>query len=326
MLMSPILLFHNNKMIKRFFIVLSLLIFLSMSPFFQGEMSRLNRDRGVLNFSVFAIYTIDSNISSSSASPSAVATSSTTATSSATANQSPWDKFINFLSGFFNKTDYSISSRELTAINTDMNDYGDLSDSNFSNKHSFAGSRLTSGNSQKCLKGNVIKQVILATTGYPDSEIKHICIDSTTNKCSLSTEKNSNCQSIKVSDLAHYLVQLQKQIYCDDNNNKLIDTESNILNKINEMFTKTIPTEELSCYQAIYHDFYITPKDSVDLKEENANKIGRIPIPARSQDKTLDIKATNNQVNKFLTPADYLENEGGSSGLFPEGWKTETSL
>ena len=103
------------------------------------------------------------------ASPSATATSSSTATPSANANQSFLDKLLSFLFGLFIKTDYSISSRDTKAINTDMTDYGDLSDSNFNSKHSFSGSRLTSSSSQNCLKGNVIKQTILATAGYSDS-------------------------------------------------------------------------------------------------------------------------------------------------------------
>jgi len=286
------------KMIKRFFIVLSLLtILLCRTP-----------------ISASAIYTIDSNISSSSASPSASATSSSTATPSATTNQSLWDKFMSFLFGLFVKTDYPISSRELTAINTDMNDYGDLSDSNlsnkhsFSDKHSFSGSRLTSANSQNCLKGNVIKQVILETDGYPDSELTYISTD-------------SNCKPIKVSDLAHYFVQLQKQFYCDANN-KLINTESNILSKINETFTETIPTEELSCYKAIYNDFYITPKDNTDTKEENAKKIVQTPLSASSQKQTLDLdtKAIKDQVDQNFTPANYSDGDGGLTGLRPANW------
>lgn len=284
--MSPILLFHH-KMIKRFFIVLSLLtILLCRTPI---------------------------SVSALTSSPSASATSSTTATASATANQSFLDKLLSFLFGLFVKTDYSISSRPSTDINHDMNDYGDLSDSNFNNKHSFSGSRLTSSSSQNCLKGNVIKQVILATTGYPDSELAHICVDSA-NKCTVSTD--SSCQLIKVSDLAHYFVQLQKQFYCDANN-KLINTESNISSKVNETFTETIPTEKLSCYQTIYNDFYITPKDNQDTNEENAKKVVQTPLSASSQDKTMDTKTIKTQVDKNFSPAgtDY-----GLNGLRPANW------
>jgi len=290
MLMSPILLFHNNKMIKRFFIVLSLLtILLCRTP---------------------------TSISALTSSPSASATSSTTATSSATANQSFLDKLLSFLFGLFVKTDYFISSRPSTDINHDMNDYGDLSDYDFNNKHSFSGSRLTSANSQNCLKGNAIKQTILSTVGYSDSELAHICLDST-NKCTVSAD--SSCQLIKVSDLAHYFVQLKKQFYCDANN-KLINTESNITSKVNKTFTENISAEELSCYQTIYNDFYITPKDNTDINEENAKKVVQTPLSASSQDKTLDTKAIKAQVDQNFTPAGYSDGNGGLSGLRPANW------
>lgn len=277
-------------MIKRLFLVISFLTILFLNPFVVSAQS----------------ITPSSTVSAS-------ATSSTTATPSTTANQSFLEKFLSWLFGVFIKTDYSISSRELTAVNTDMNDYGDLADSNLTNKHSFSGSRLTSSSSQNCLKGNVIKQTILETTGYPDSELAHMCSDST-NKCTVSSD--SSCKLIKVSDLAHYFVQLQKQFYCDANN-KLIDTESNITSKVNETFTETISANELTCYQTIYNDFYITPKDNTDTNEENAKKVVQTPLSASNQDQTLDTKAIKSQVDQNFSPAgtDY-----GLNGLRPANW------
>lgn len=247
------------------------------------------------------------------ASPSATATSSSTATPSANANQSFLDKLLSFLFGLFIKTDYSISSRDTKAINTDMTDYGDLSDSNFNSKHSFSGSRLTSSSSQNCLKGNVIKQTILATAGYSDSELAHICVDSA-NNCSVSSD--TTCQLVKVSDLAHYFVQLKKQFYCDTNN-KFINTESDITEKINKSFSTDIPANQLNCYQTIYNDFYITPKDNQDTNEENAKKIVQTPLSASSQDKTMDTKAIKDQVDQNFSPAG---TDTGLNGLRPANW------
>jgi hypothetical protein len=88
------------------------------------------------------------------------------------------------------------------------------------------------------------------------------------------------------------------------------------------MFTETIPTEELSCYQAIYNDFYITPKDNQDTNEENAKKVVRTPLPAGSQNKTSSTKDSKAQVDQNFTPANYLDNMGGLSGLRPASEQT----
>lgn len=236
-----------------------------------------------------------------------VASPTAAATSSASSSQpSFWTRFWNWIMGIFIKTDYTISQRPPQEVNSDMNDYGEAS---ASGKHSSSGTRLTDTHSQTCYKGTVIKKVILKAAGYPDSDLAHICLNSA-NQCSVSS--NSNCQLIKISDLAQYLIQTNQQFYCDDQN-KLIDSESNVVSAV-ESYIKShnlsaIPSTKLSCYQDIYQDFYLVPKDTSDTNEENSKKIVQTPVSASDQDPEDNANDIKNKLNENFSP------DGTSAGL-----------
>ena len=241
------------------------------------------------------------------------ATESSIGTSNVNSSSEPslWSQFWSWLTTIFIRTDYTISHRPLKDVTSDMTNYGSVSDTD---KHSSSATRLTDSNSQTCYKGNVIKKVILETSGYPDSDISHICLDSS-NQCSVSTD--SSCQTVKISDLAHYFAQTNQQFYCDDKN-KLINIESDVIDKINTKFIESVPDYELDCYQTIYKDFYLVPKDTSDENEENSKKIVQTPLPAENQDSTANVQAQKKQLDQNFIP----ESKGwdGLNSLRPASW------
>jgi hypothetical protein len=130
----------------------------------------------------------------------------------------------------------------------------------------------------------------------------------------LISENLSNCSDIALKDLAHYFVQINKQFYCDTNN-KLINIEEAIKNKIT---ISIIPENEKPCYQQIYNDLYLTPKETSDINEENTKKIIQTPISSQDQnpnDSNINIR---NQLNQNFSPDG---TSAGLSGLRPENDK-----
>ncbi len=248
--------------------------------------------------------------------PSTIISPSPIPTEATTTNQpSFFARFFSWLFGLlFAKTDYTINSRSIENINSDMTNYGDIKQKDeYEQKHSFAGSRLTDINNQTCLKGNTIKKVILGLNSN-DTSLSNICSNSPTD-CFVSTE-NNGCTEIKISNLAHYFVQIQKQFYCN-NTNELTNIDISIIEKVQQLFPNPIPENELDCYQQIYDDFYLTPKDSND--EENAKKIIQTPISNERQNSNLNTKDLEEQVNQNFTP-DNTVNPAGLSGLRPAEW------
>lgn len=252
-------------------------------------------------------------------------------TTQATTNTEPsaWEQFVAWISGIFVKTDYQIISRSLDAKIQDMNDYGDFGDPNFKQKTASAGSRSQDSNSQNCRRGDVIRKVILGTTDY---KLSQICSDSASG-CLVKTltDTGIDCVTIWVKDLAHYFVQLNQPFYCDDND-ELIDIESNFIEKVNlitNLADVTIPESKKNCYKQIYDDFYLTPKGDSSDTEENAKKIIQTPLPANSQDPNKNNIDTRKQVDSSFTPASYLDETsdsyvkgaGGLKGLTPNSWK-----
>lgn len=228
-----------------------------------------------------------------------------------------WNQFWSWITGIFIKTDYTISQRPTKEVISDMNNYGNASESG---KHSSSGTRLTSASSQRCYKGTVIKKVILDTSGYPNSDLSKICL-SNTNECvvkstSDSTDDLTNCQTITIKDLAHYFVQIQKQFYCDDQNH-FINIDTDVITKVNEKFTDAISETKKICYQTIYNDFYLVPKDTADENEENSKKIVQTPISANEQVSSNNVQDNKNQLDKNFSPAG---TSGGLNGLRPSSW------
>jgi hypothetical protein len=192
-----------------------------------------------------------------------------------------------------------------------MTNYGGNPGEDDTQKHSFTGSRISDSNSQNCLKGNVIKKVILGE--YSDSDISHICLDSSSQCFVDSTSTDSICKTITIKDLAHYFVQKQQQFYCDPNN-KSVAIEQNVIDSVNQLFTTPIPEIELICYQQIYDDFYLTPKDP-KKEDENTEKMMKTPIPASDQDSNDSVGKIENKLNQYLSPDG---TNAGLSGLRPE--------
>ncbi|MDD4937918.1 MAG: hypothetical protein PHX34_02760 [Candidatus Shapirobacteria bacterium] len=254
-----------------------------------------------------------------------------TPTSTTTNEPSPiekaWNDFWNWVSGIFVKTDYEIdTSRTSEEVRSDMNDYGDTNDPNYKNKHSSSGTRLTGSQSQTCLKGNIIKKVTLDTPDYPNTDLSQICLNDSNcfikNKDATSDELKdldlTDCQTVSIKDLAHYFVQLQKQFYCSNDQNKLIDTDQNIIDLVEKNYSDSIPENKLNCYQKIYDDFYLVPKDTTDKEEENSKKIIKTPIPNKDQDSNKSSKDLQNQLDQNFSPEGQ---NGGLNGLRPNSWQ-----
>lgn len=241
----------------------------------------------------------------------------TATTTPVTAEETLWDKIWNWITGIFIKTDYNIAQRPSEEIKSDMTNYGNTTDTD---KHSSSGTRLTDSKSQKCYKGNVIKKV--AKGEYSDSDLSYICPDSSdSNKCTVKTLNSSDvsgCQKISIKNLSIYFVQINQKFYCDDQNN-FLPIESDVLNAVNTFISNgslpEIPSNNLSCYQNIYNDFYLVPKNSVQ-NEENTKKIVQTPISDNEQksDNTNDMK---DQLDKTLSPAG---SSAGLKGLRPASW------
>lgn len=247
-----------------------------------------------------------------------------TPTTTPTPQPSWWTQFWNWVSGLFIKTDYVINpNRSPEQINSDMTDYGVKNEATFSAKHSFAGSRLTDLNSQNCFKGKVIKETILKTNDYSNIEIGQICFNS--NNCVVvpingSTENLTGCKTKYISDLTNYLVQLQKPFYCDDSN-QLIDIEAKVIDltiNFNEKNVLTIPENEKVCYQQIYNDLYLTPKDNISEYEENAKNMIQTPISNKYQKEGASNSDLQKQLDQNFSPDGF---SAGLSGLRPENDK-----
>lgn len=203
-----------------------------------------------------------------------------------------------WLKGKFKKTDYKIGQERQK---NDLTEYKDNK-----NKQAFAGSRITDMNTQNCLKGNIIKKVILKKTGYNDSNLAKICLDSS-NKCVVKAIENStnenNCQVVTIKDLAHYFVQLNQKFYCTTEN-KLIDIEQDVKNavKTNPGLTIPIIDSNLGCYSQIYDQFYLTPKEETNPEEENIKTMIQIPIPQKYQDSSKSTNELKNQLDANFSP------------------------
>jgi len=216
--------------------------------------------------------------------------------------------FLNWILGLFVKTDYNITARPISDINSDMTDYGNANNlDEYKNKHSFAGSRSTSSNSQNCLKGNVIKKVILGTDPN-NTSLSKICLDSS-NQCFVdSASTDSTCKTITIKDLAHYFIQQNKPFYCDSND-RSVETEQTVIDKTNQTYSTAISQNELTCYQQIYDDFYLTPKETSDT-EENTNKIIKTPISNKDQKEGASNSDIQKQLDQNFSP------DGTSAGLY----------
>ncbi len=238
---------------------------------------------------------------------------------------SPLGFLLKILLGHFIKTDYQIGFRSFDAKNQDMNDYGNYNDENFKKKYSFAGSRLTSLNSQICLKGNIIRKVVLGTySGYSNIDLSKICSDSSAGYIVKNLDDNTSteCTIIDINDLANYFVQLNKPFYCDYINDidQLIEIETDVINKVKSLALPEIPEIQKKYYQQIYDDLYLTPKDNKDVHEKNAKNIVRTPIPAKDQVTDKDVKDIKKQLDANFNP--YKENDwDGLDSLIPESEK-----
>jgi len=146
----------------------------------------------------------------------------------------------NWITWLFEKPYDVDTNRSENEKTEDFSNYGNVNSSEYENKHSYVGSRTTVNNTQDCLKGKIIKDVLLDQA--TDKIIGKICLDN-----------SDGCNEKKISDLALYLIQTNQQFICNDNDTK-IDTPSDLLAKIE---TKpSIPSYELPCYSAIYDDFF----------------------------------------------------------------------
>lgn len=232
------------------------------------------------------------------------------ATESSNTNPQPniFTLFLNWVLGLFTKTDYNIATRSTQEISSDMTDYGNINNvDEFKNKHSFAGSRSTNSNSQNCLKGNVIKKVILGTDPN-NTSLSKICLNSSGQCFVDSASTDSTCKTITIKDLAHYFIQQNKPFYCGSND-QLIETEQNVIDKTNQSYYISIPQDELICYQQIYDDFYLTPKETSDT-EENTNKIIKTPISDKDQKEGASNSDLQKQLDQNFSP------DGSSAGLY----------
>lgn len=290
---------------KRFLIIFLLFLFL-MSPLFQREMSLFNKDKGIFTISVLA-QTTNKCVVSSDGSTAPALTEDDEAEDSESIGM--WTGLWNWLWGKFKKVDYTIGQQRPS---NDMTNYGVNKTKGYKKKQSFVGSRITSDKSQDCLKGKVIRKVILELDSYADHDLSQICLDAGNGNL-------SDCQTITIKDLAHYFVQTSNNFYCDENNT-LIDIEQNIKNAVNNNpeLEEYIPDYKLDCYQQIYNSFYLTPEDKADSKsnsEENIKTMIQSPLSSKDQDSTKSNKEINEQLDQTFSPEGQ---NGGLYGLRPE--------
>ncbi len=207
-----------------------------------------------------------------------------------------WTGLWNWLWGRFKKTDYTIGKERPLK---DLNNFGVSKTKGYKKKQSFIGSRVTNSKIQDCLKGKVIKKVVLEQDGYGDHDLSQICLDSGNGL--------TGCETKTIKDLAHYFVQLSKNFYCDENND-LIDIEENVKKAVSENpnLSNPIPEYQLDCYQQIYDNFYLTPEDKTDSKsneEENIKAMIKNSLPAKDQDSKKNNQENSEQLNQMFSPA-----------------------
>lgn len=208
--------------------------------------------------------------------------------------ETPWTQFWGWIFSFFIKTDYQISHRPLNEVTNDLTNYGDVTDEKYKDKHLSAGPRSLDVQSHNCLKGNIIKNVILDNVGYPDSDLSTICFNS-------ETTQDQTCDTITTKDLAHYFVQIKQKFYCSDINNQFIDIESNVIDKVNQLYSTDIPQNQFESYQQIYNDNYLTLKNPKN-DDANTKKIVQTPLPNESQDPNDSNSDIYSKLNQSLMP------------------------
>lgn len=189
----------------------------------------------------------------------------------------------------------------------DVSDFGNVDSPEYKEKHAYPGTRSTSNNTQICLKGKIIKDVLLGQAN--DKPIGTICLDN-----------SGGCTNKTISDLALYLTQTNQQFICDENDTK-IDTPSDLLAKIN---TKpSILSYELPCYSGIYDDFFLTPVNGISSNKENTVKIMDQPIPYQYQDQNKTVENQQVKLNNLFSPQSDIDkdNNTGLNGLRPESEK-----
>jgi len=188
----------------------------------------------------------------------------------------------------------------------DISNYGNVDLPEYKEKHSYVGSRSTVSNTQDCLKGKIIKDVLSGQA--TDKAIGIICLDN-----------SGGCTDKTISDLALFLTQTNQQFICDENDIK-INTPSNLLGQINSK--PPIPSYELPCYGGIYDDFFLTPVNGISTSSENTIKIMDQPIPYQNQDQNKTVTNQKTKLNNLFSPQSSLDinKANGLEGLRPEGW------
>ncbi|MDD2483330.1 MAG: hypothetical protein PHE32_00610 [Candidatus Shapirobacteria bacterium] len=188
----------------------------------------------------------------------------------------------------------------------DVSDFGNVDSPEYKEKHAYPGSRSTFNNTQSCLKGKIIKDVLLGQAN--DKPIGTICLDN-----------SGGCTNKTISDLALYLNQTNQQFICDQNEVK-INTPSELLAKIN--LKPSIPDYEIPCYSGIYDDFFLTPVNNISTDTTNTIKIMDQPIPYQNQDQNKTITNQKAKLNNFFSSQSNLDTNkaNGLEGLRPEGW------
>lgn len=198
------------------------------------------------------------------------------------------------------------TNRSIETKIQDVSDYGNVDLPEYKDKHSYAGTRSTVNNTQDCLKGKIIKDVLLGQAN--DKTIGTICLNN-----------SGGCTDKTISDLALYLTQTNQQFICDENDTK-IDTPSDLLTQINSK--PSILYYELPCYEGIYDDFFLTPVNNISSDTTNTIKIMDQPIPYQNQDQTKTITNQKTKLNNFFSSQSNIETNkaNGLEGLRPEGW------
>lgn len=243
---------------------------------------------------LFLLFFVSSPVSAQSVTPTDIAPTTVSYTDIDT-KETIWDKIWNWITRAFIKNDYTISNRSPKEVSSDFTTYGDINDKE---KHLSSGNRLTDSNSQRCYRGNIIKNAV--TGDYPDSGLASIC--SSSNTCTVSTIDASDCKEIKYSDLAAYFIQIDQRFYCDSNTNKLVNTDNEIINKVTEKYPDPIPSTDFDCYKSIYDDIPLAPKENVGEDEENTKKIMNTPLPVSDQDPNDKASEIKKKLNTNLAP------------------------
>jgi hypothetical protein len=230
------------------------------------------------------------------------------------------EKLANWIIGLFIK-DYDIPINPLLQ-QINFTEYSNIYNSEYENINS-PENRSTSNNQQLYFKGQYINDVIKDI--MKDKIIAKICDQKI-------THFSNDCGSdFKISCLARYFVEDNKTFLYQDQNGIGVTLSPDLIETIKNKSSDCIiiPLPNFNAYQNLYLNFFrVPPEYSEAIKNENATRVLRTPIP--NNDQTLipinpnemgrDIKDQREQLDRNFVPGASKKKWDGLNSLRPQSW------